>query len=103
MIILIYKVYSKKENAYLILETQPTMKNQILFLFFLCSLFWTNSNAQFGEWTWMHGDSIWGSPGNYGTLGVSSPTNEPPAVYETCEWTDLNGNLWIFGGWGNST
>jgi hypothetical protein len=29
---------------------------------------------------------------------VSSPLNDPPATYEACEWTDLNGNFWIFGG-----
>ena len=30
-------------------------------------------------WTWMHGSSTTGSPGNYGTKGVAAPTNDPPA------------------------
>src|SRR6185503_19271038 len=24
--------------------------------------------------------------------------NNPPSLYEPCEWTDLNGNFWLFGG-----
>ncbi len=51
-----------------------------------------------GEWVWLHGDSITNNPGNFGTQGVSSPTNYPPSLYESCEWTDLNGNFWLFGG-----
>src|SRR5690348_11245450 len=56
------------------------------------------ASAQAGDWTWIHGSSSSGSAGNYGTQGLSSPTNEPPAFYEACEWTDLNGNFWLFGG-----
>ena len=80
------------------------MKNQILTLFILSILFTQPKQlfSQAGEWTWMHGSSTPINPGNFGVQGVSSPTNEPPGVYETCEWTDLNGNFWIFGGYGNS-
>jgi len=53
---------------------------------------------QAGEWVWIKGDSIPNQPGNYGVQGVPSPTNNPPALYEPCEWTDLNGNFWMFGG-----
>lgn len=60
----------------------------------ICSV----SNAQLGEWTWVHGNSAPNQPANFGTLGVSSPTNKPAAMYEGCEWTDLNGNFWLYGG-----
>jgi hypothetical protein len=46
----------------------------------------------------MKGDSIIGLAGNFGTLGVSSPTNKPPSMYEPCEWTDHEGNFWMLGG-----
>jgi len=48
-------------------------------------------------WTWMHGPSA-NSIGNYGTQGLPSPTNLPSEGYEGCEWTDLNGNFWYYGG-----
>ena len=52
-----------------------------------------------GEWTWMHGDNIGNSLGNFGTQGVPSPNNKPPAVYEPCgEWRDNQGNFWFLGG-----
>jgi Galactose oxidase, central domain/Secretion system C-terminal sorting domain len=51
-----------------------------------------------GQWMWIHGSNTIDSPGNFGVQGVPSPTNTPPALYEPCEWTDLNGNYWIFGG-----
>jgi len=56
------------------------------------------SYSQPGEWTWIHGSSFPNSAGNYGTIGIPSITNEPPAVYEPMEWTDQNGNFWMFGG-----
>src|SRR6185436_10087217 len=57
-----------------------------------------SSSAQPGEWTWLHGSNSFNSAGNFGTQGVPSATNEPPALYEPCEWTDLNGNYWMYGG-----
>ena len=73
-----------------------TMRNLLL----CCSLIfiWINSHAQVGEWTWIHGSSFANSLGNYGSIGIPSITNEPPAVYEPMEWTDQNGNFWMFGG-----
>jgi hypothetical protein len=55
--------------------------------------------AQQGEWTWMHGSNATGSMGNYGIQGVPDSLNEPEAFYEPAEWTDLNGNFWLFSGW----
>ncbi|MCU0434575.1 MAG: gliding motility-associated C-terminal domain-containing protein [Bacteroidia bacterium] len=55
-------------------------------------------SAQNGVWTWMGGDTIANPTGNFGIQGVPAPTNRPPGVYEAAEWTDLNGNFWVFGG-----
>lgn len=54
--------------------------------------------AQNGSWTWMAGDTTTNMVGDFGIQGVPAPTNRPPGLYEACEWTDLNGNFWIFGG-----
>ncbi|MCA6364214.1 MAG: gliding motility-associated C-terminal domain-containing protein [Bacteroidetes bacterium] len=59
--------------------------------------------SQNGTWTWISGDTLSASPGDFGVQGVPSPTNVPPALYEAAEWTDLNGNFWIFGGSNIST
>ncbi|HKR03887.1 MAG TPA: kelch repeat-containing protein [Bacteroidia bacterium] len=58
--------------------------------------------SQAGEWVWIKGDSVPNQPGNFGVQGVPGPTNNPPSVYEPCEWTDLNGNFWLFGGLDNT-
>lgn len=58
----------------------------------------SHMHAQPGTWTWMHGTSAYNSPGNFGTQGVFAPGNQPPALYEACEWTDADGNFWLFGG-----
>ncbi|MEO8147607.1 MAG: kelch repeat-containing protein [Bacteroidia bacterium] len=73
------------------------MKNHLLHtLIFL--LLWSGTFAQAGMWTWMNGDSVPNSLGVFGTQGVPSPLNHPPAVYEPAEFTDLQGNFWLFGG-----
>jgi len=77
------------------------MKTKLLFFAFLiinCQLLIVNCNAQQGEWTWMHGDSTANSPGHFGTMGVASPLNDPPSLFESVGWTDLQGNFWLFGG-----
>jgi hypothetical protein len=67
---------------------------------FLISLVYLSSYAQLpGEWMWIHGDSAANSAGSFGTIGVTSPANVPPPLYEACEWIDLNGNLWLYGGY----
>lgn len=65
-------------------------------VFVLCSL---SLPAQNGTWTWMHGTSANNYLGNFGTIGVPAPSNDPPALYEPATWTDLNGNFWVFGGY----
>ena len=72
------------------------MKKFLILLLLICLL--QHSSAQPGEWTWIHGSATSGNPGSYGTQGIPSPTNEPPAAYEPMEWTDQNGNFWLYGG-----
>src|SRR5690349_21286586 len=78
------------------------MKTKFLypFIFSLLILFF-NSYSQPGEWTWVHGSNLSNAAGNFGTQGIPSPSNVPPAVYEAIEFKDLNGNFWIFGGVGS--
>ena len=76
------------------------MKKLFLFLLFnsaFCIFNFTFSQTP-GEWMWLSGDTITNNPGNFGIQGVPSPSNEPPSLYEACEWTDQNGNFWLFGG-----
>jgi gliding motility-associated-like protein len=63
----------------------------------LCA-FSNAAGAQGGTWTWMHGADTANGKGNYGTKGVASISNEPPARYEASCWTDKQGNFWMFGG-----
>lgn len=57
------------------------------------------SSAQVYNYTWMKG-----APNNslavYGTIGVSSPANNPGAQNGGITWTDQSGNLWLYGGSG---
>ncbi|MBI5856094.1 MAG: T9SS type A sorting domain-containing protein [Sphingobacteriales bacterium] len=52
------------------------------------------------EWTWIKGDSTIDQPGNYGTQGIENASNKPGARYGSQTWTDRNGNLWLYGGYG---
>ena len=54
--------------------------------------------CQQGQWTWMNGSDSVNAIGHYGTQGVFDSLNTPPALYEACEWTDNDGNFWLFGG-----
>lgn len=74
------------------------MKLKISVLCFIAILIFNFSYGQAGEWVWIHGDTTNLNNGNFGIKGVSSPTNYPPPMYEPCEWTDLNGNFWLYGG-----
>jgi len=58
------------------------------------------------EWTWISGSSTdpipsGGRSGVYGTLGKPAAGNVPGGRYGAVSWTDLSGNLWLFGGSGN--
>jgi N-acetylneuraminic acid mutarotase len=59
-----------------------------------------------GEWAWEDGPDgtgpgcpmLPGSSGTYGTLGAPAANNMPGSRVPAARWTDLNGNLWLFGG-----
>ncbi len=64
-------------------------------------------NAVNSEWTWVGGSNTvpvsagnGGNPGVYGTEGSVSATNMPGSRYIASAWTDIQGNLWLFGGEG---
>ena len=38
--------------------------------------------------------------GTYGTKGVPDAANVPGARINSVSWTDSDGNLWLFGGYG---
>lgn len=46
----------------------------------------------------MKGSNFANPNGNFGTMGVPSPSNVPPPLYEVASWTDKQGNFWIYGG-----
>lgn len=59
----------------------------------------TNIMVSCGEWTWVNGANATGSAGTYGSLGVASSSNSPPARSGAVSWTDASGQqLWMFGG-----
>ncbi len=74
------------------------MKNKIILILFFVVITSFAKAQGLGEWTWMKGSNLTNSLGNFGAQGVSASTNNPPGLYEAYEWTDLNGNFWLFGG-----
>ncbi len=52
------------------------------------------------EWTWMTGTNAANQIGTYGTLGTPAASNTPGGRQYPATWTDANGNLWLFGGYG---
>jgi len=74
------------------------IKKPTLIIYFILSFTGIALAQPPGEWTWMRGSITAAPAGNFGTQGVPAPTNEPPGLYGPCEWTDLNGNFWLFGG-----
>jgi len=57
-------------------------------------------NPSTHEWSWMAGSGTAGQPGVYGTMGTPSASNTPGGREDASSWTDSNGNLWLFGGYG---
>jgi len=56
-------------------------------------------NIASNNWTWMKGSSGAGGAGVYGIQGVEDPANTPGARQVYSHWKDVNGNLWLFGGY----
>jgi len=60
-------------------------------------------NIATGQWTWVSGGGASGNAnqvGVYGTVLTAAPGNFPGSRWSSASWSDSNGNLWIFGGWG---
>jgi hypothetical protein len=55
-----------------------------------------------GQWTWMGGDNIANQPGSYGETTGQGTVLKPGARSFASGWADAKGNIWIFGGNGNS-
>jgi len=53
-----------------------------------------------GEWTWVSGSDLSNQDGTYGTQGTPSLGNIPGGRFDMISWRDVNGNLWLFGGFG---
>jgi hypothetical protein len=51
------------------------------------------------KWTWISGSLLSGQSGVYGTKGTPGTSNIPGARYGSVSWKDLDGNLWLFGGY----
>lgn len=67
---------------------------------------WRNDLWRFNpetlEWTWMKGSQEGNDPGSYGEMGVPAESNTPPSRgFGSANWTDLDGNLWMYGGYSN--
>lgn len=60
-------------------------------------------NPSTNQWTWVSGDNTINQLPNYGTQGISNAANKPGARYVSSSWTDPNGELWLFGGYGYDT
>jgi uncharacterized repeat protein (TIGR03803 family) len=60
----------------------------------------TSSSSSSSQWAWVGGSSTGGASGIYGSLGVPSGSNAPGERVGATSWTDGNGNLWLFGGYG---
>jgi N-acetylneuraminic acid mutarotase len=58
-----------------------------------------------GQWTWMGGPqtTITGTPGSYGTKGLTAASNLPGGRSDAVAWTDSSGNFWLFGGLGEDS
>ncbi len=76
------------------------MKKIIIIILFLFNYPLLTIKAQQGEWTWMNGSDTSNATvfGHCGTQGVFAQDNTPRGHYEACEWTDKQGNFWLFGG-----
>ena len=55
-------------------------------------------NPSTSQWAWMGGSSTLNCA--YGTLGIPAAGNIPGSRLLSFNWTDVSGNLWLFGGQG---
>jgi N-acetylneuraminic acid mutarotase len=55
------------------------------------------------NWVWEYGSKTGSVNTNYGTMGVAAASNAPGARVSGITWTDKNGNLWVWGGYGSDS
>jgi N-acetylneuraminic acid mutarotase len=55
-----------------------------------------------GQWTWVGGSQTGNQTSTYGTQGSLAPGNTPGGRLLPTRWIDVKGNLWLFGGYGES-
>jgi N-acetylneuraminic acid mutarotase len=60
-------------------------------------------NISTNEWTWQGGSELVDAPGVYGSKGTPASGNIPGATESAITWTDKNGNLWLFSGYGEDS
>jgi hypothetical protein len=53
-----------------------------------------------GQWTWVGGTNTADKNGVYGTQGTPAAGQYPGGRQNATLWVDLNGNVWMFGGFG---
>jgi N-acetylneuraminic acid mutarotase len=51
-----------------------------------------------GQWVWQAGSDVVGAAASYGSQGAPAASNDPGAREGSASWTDVAGNLWLFGG-----
>lgn len=54
-------------------------------------------------WGWLAGSDTNNASGTYGTQGTGAAANSPGARNFSVAWTDISGNLWLFGGTGRDS
>jgi len=57
-------------------------------------------NTSTNMWAFLRGDNIPKSLGNFGTQGVSSPSNLPSGIWASVAWRTKDG-IWVYGGENN--
>ncbi|MBI5372501.1 MAG: T9SS type A sorting domain-containing protein [Sphingobacteriales bacterium] len=57
-------------------------------------------NPAANQWTWVSGNNTINQLPVYGIQGTANAANTPGARYVSTSWTDTNGELWLFGGYG---
>ena len=55
-------------------------------------------NVDSNRWVWVGNDTSLNLTGNYGTMGIASPSNVPASRTGALPFKDNIGNIWVFGG-----
>ncbi len=65
---------------------------------------WLNDLWKFsnGQWTWVGGSNVVNQNSTFGVQGAPAPGNAPGSRFFLNRWVDAKGNLWLFGGYGQT-